>query len=217
MRSHASIAWTQRNTEILFALTHKVRVFTLSQIARTWWTDTKSGTATARRALSELVIAGYLEKGRFTTHPELELKEPVLSWRAGNPTPDFGKIAYALQSRWQKPLCLTTLYAAGKIAISHFGGAGGLFKKQYQATHDLHVSSIYLRLHSLDSEGARLWISEELLEKPERHGDKLPDAVLRDSHKNIRMIIEFGGSYPSHRIKSFHNFCFENGFPYELW
>jgi hypothetical protein len=208
---------TDRRREILLALTHKIRLITPTQVARTWWTATASGLSSARRELSALKAAGFLRQSRVIAHPEIELAEPVATWTPGDPEPNPDRIAYRLQSRWTEPSRSAVVFFASRQAANHFGGAGGTLHRLHQVGHDLHLAAVYLRLHQVDPTTAAAWISEDRLPRPERPGEKLPDAVLKDPAGRIYRVIEFGGAYDARRVSKFHTFCAAHGYPYELW
>ena len=207
---------TDRRREMLLALTHKVRLITATQAARTWWKETPSGLSAARRELAGLRAAGFLEQNRVVAHPEIELAEPVATWTPGDREPNTDRIAYRLQSRWTAPGRSAVVFFASRQATNHFGGAGG-HSRLHQAGHDMHLASVYFRLHRAEPDTAASWISEDLLPRPERPGEKLPDAVLKDSAGRIIRVIEFGGAYDARRVSKFHDFCAAHGYPYELW
>lgn len=208
---------TDRRREMLLALTHKVRLITASQVARTWWTESASGLSSARREISQLVASAFLESRRVVTHPEIELAAPVASWTPGTAEPDPDRIAYRLQSRWTKPARGAVVFFASRRAVKHFGGAGGKLSRFHQAGHDLHLASVYFRILRNDPAAAAAWLSEDLLPKPARPGEKLPDAVLKDARGQVARVIEFGGAYDARRVSKFHLFCAAHGYPYELW
>lgn len=208
---------TDRRREILLALTHKVRLITATQAARTWWTQTPSGLSSARRELAGLSAAGFLDQNRVVAHPEIELAEPVATWTPGDPDPNTDRIAYRLQSRWTEPSRSAVVFFASRQAAKHFGGVAAGLPRLHQAGHDLHLASVYFRLYRADPETAASWITEDLLPRPERAGEKLPDAVLKDSTGRIVRVIEFGGAYDARRVSKFHVFCAAHGYPYDLW
>lgn len=55
---------TKRDVEILEALTERVRVFSLPQIARTWWPDSKNGVEYAGDRLKILSGENLIELNR---------------------------------------------------------------------------------------------------------------------------------------------------------
>ncbi|MCA9074705.1 MAG: hypothetical protein KDA93_06715 [Planctomycetaceae bacterium] len=94
---------TPRDLDILECLTLRVRVFSLSQLGRTWWGATHDPVRNAARRMRELVASGFVESYSLLAHPELSLSVPELFWTPGSPAPDLGAVAYRLQSRWTDP------------------------------------------------------------------------------------------------------------------
>lgn len=212
-------ALTERSRAILLALSNKVRFFTLDQLARGWWPSTASGRRAARTTLAQLTALGYLAERCLPAHPEIPLDGPIHQWQPGVDTPDFGSLAYCLQSRWTQSLTTVVLYHATRKTAARFGGFGGRLRFPLQATHDLHVSQIYLHFREYDTTAAQDWISEEVLSstlRPKR-GDKLPDAVLAGADGRMRLVIEFGGAYDRKRVEKLHRYCDRQGVPYQLW
>lgn len=230
------LLWTNRNREIVHALTLKVRYLSLPQIARHWWSDTATGQRKVRQALAPLVASGYLERRDVMVEPELELREPVCVWHPGEPAPRFGAVSYQLQSRWRTArrgpeggIEVVPIVTATKKAAVRFGGFARGIARPDQVGHDLHCSQIYLRLAATDPAAAAAWAFEETLqywrkrgagrargeEKPRR--EKLPDAALMDQEGNIRMVVEFGGRYDAKRVEKLHVWCEALSYPYQLW
>lgn len=195
----------------------KVRMLTASHVARGWWISAASPLSGARKRLSALEAFGLLARAPVHAHPEIELAAPLASWEPGDPAPDFGPLAYRCKSRWTKSSAQTTVYVATKKAAQQFGGTGGRrIKRAFQATHDLHMSAIFIKKLLDAPDEAAAWVSEDVL-APERKGEKLPDAVLRNSEGQIMKVIEFAGSYSAARLKKVHEDCEIRGLPYELW
>src|SRR5262249_55091248 len=109
----------------------------------------------------------------------------------------------------------TTVWIAAKRALHHFGSVGRRFGHPLQATHDLHVSSIFLRMRSSCPALSATWVGEDELEVSD--GEKLPDAVLIDLQCRKKLFIEFGGASPAKRVERFHEHCLSEGLPYQLW
>lgn len=210
---------TERSRFILLALSTKVRFFTLDQIADSWWSTSNSGRRAARTTMTRLAAQGLLAGRQLPAHPELPLDSPVHEWEPGAPAPDFGALAYRLQARWTQSLTTLTIYHATRKTASRFGGYGGDMKFPLQATHDLHVSRIYLRLLKDAPDAAQEWVSEETLSRTLRpkRGDKLPDAALVHPDGGMRLVIEFGGAYDRARVEKLHRYCACQGVPYHLW
>lgn len=210
---------TERSRSILLALSTKVRFFTLDQLARGWWSTTVSGNRAARSTAAALVNQGFAKERRLPGHPELLLESPVHEWSPGDNEPNFGALAYRLQTRWTQPLTTIELYHATSKTAARFGGFGGRLNFPLQATHDLHVAQIYLRLRLSDPAAAEDWVSEETLSTTVRpkKGDKLPDAVLNHADGSMRLVIEFGGAYDRGRVEKLHRYCHRQEVPYQLW
>jgi hypothetical protein len=205
-----------RDRQIVTALTRRIRVLTLHQIARTWWECSPGRYDTALGRLSLLVRRGVLQCFPLRTYPELLLEKPVWEWYPGEPPPPFGVVSYRLKSRWDEPLRVTTVYTASKQSARFFAGHGGPLCRPLQVTHDLHVSAIYLQLLLNRPQDANGWVSEDML-GPRKSGRKVPDAEIHDADGRPQKVIEFGGSYAPERVRKVHEDCETRGLPYELW
>ena len=146
---------SERDEGILESLCLKVRLLTLDQIAATWWTPTNTGQANARRRLRQLRELGFLEAWKVQARPLLELQRPVVMWSPGASDPDPGKVSYELKKRWTQPAKTTTVWIASKHSLHHFAATGRRLSRPLQATHDLHVSSIYLKMLAKHSAARR--------------------------------------------------------------
>lgn len=195
-------------------LTRKIRVVSSDQIHRTWFSA--GAVESAQRRLRVLAQAGYLDALTVRVHPELALETPVWNWKPGEAGPPIGIISYRLRSRWTEAFRPVTVYVASKRTARFFGGSGGRLRHPLQASHDIHVSAIYLNLLRSQSAAALLWVPEERFGL-HRRGQKLPDAELQDAHGRTLKVIEFGGSYPPERVRKVHEDCERRGVPYELW
>jgi len=209
-----AISLTDRDREMLSTMTHHVRALTLEQIARTWWENSCSGQGAALSRLSRLEKANLVQTQLVMAHSELPLSAPVCTWAPGDTQPPFGAIAYRLQRRWTDGVRRTRIFVATVKAAHQFGGFGGRLKRPLQATHDLHVSAIFLFCRERFMASAPGWLLEDAIIH-ERRGDKLPDAVVR--HGASDLVIEFGGAYREDRVARVHEDCAQRGLPYELW
>ncbi|TWU44918.1 hypothetical protein Q31b_00890 [Novipirellula aureliae] len=218
MDTNTVTALTTRDREVILALCTKVRLFTLDQIASTWWSESRSSRQTAQRRLAKLAEGELVHRQRLAVSPLPKLDTPVIAWSPGDMDPDFGAAAWILQSRWKEGSKTTTVYTATKKATRLFGGKSHKkLKSTPQATHDLGVSQIYLGLLQTNSENAKRWIGEDIL-APYRIRQKLPDAVIADApNTNPDLVLEFGGSYNRPRVQAFHKDCKDRNLPYELW
>ena len=206
---------TPRDEAILRTLTHRVRMLSLEQIARTWWSDSDASRETARRRLRHLASAGLLERVEILTHPILALDGPLFFWTEGGEPPDSGALSYRLKVRWTESPEATSVYLATRRAANEFGGFGGPIKARYQATHDLHVSEVFLRLTEDHPEVESFWTAEEQL--PNRRNDFNPDAEIRDPTGATTLVVEFGGAYEVDRVEHIHASCEGRGVPYQIW
>ena len=209
---------TSRDDELLKALALKVRVLSLSQIAAAWWAPTPAGRSNARRRLAVFIRAGLLLSAHFQVRPLPSLTAPVATWRPDTPPPNFGSVAWKLQSRWTSPPRRTTVYfVSGKGANQYGGRARGAIKREFQVTHDLGVAQLYLNLLRTDPDAAAQWVGEDVL-RYSRRREKIPDAVLMaPNQRTPRLVIEFGGAYDVRRLRKFHRDCACRGLPYEIW
>lgn len=108
------------------------------------------------------------------------------------------------------------VYTATRKTGNFFGGAGGPYRHRQQLTQDLHVGTLHVRLVQTDPVTASRWLSEDLL-APERRGEKLPDAVIRDEQGRDRLVIEFAGAYGANHVDRVHQDCVKRSLPYKLW
>lgn len=197
-------------------LTHRVRVLSLGQIARTWWAETKAPANNARARLAALEAHGLVELFYRAAHPELDLPEPLVTWTPGAPEPQLGALAYRLESRWPLQHRRTLLVVATRKAAAWFGGHGGRRPRATEVSHDLGVASLFLAFRSRASSRAAAWVSEASLAADGwGKGAPLPDAVLRGGGGEI--LIEFAGSYSKEKLEGFHEYCRVTGFSYEVW
>lgn len=208
---------TQRDREILEILTRRVKVLTVPQIVRTWWSGTY-GMQSARRRIEELEEAGLVRSFTAYAHPELPMLQPVFHWTPGSPPPIFGALSYQLVSRWTEPHAPVTSLIATKKAGTAFGGYGGKRPKRVEENHDIHLAAVFLQLRATSPALARCWISEEFIRRsrPNAPGEKLPDAIVRPDGSPEK-IVDFGGEYSPAKLESFHRWAEEKARAYEFW
>lgn len=206
---------TERDQELLQALVCKVRLFALRQAASHWWLG---DIANARRGLKRLKSVGLVERIAVRSRSLPTFSGPVSAWQPGHQEPDHSAVANTLQQRWKGR---AVREAAACVATEHaarlFGGRrhSGL-KNPLQATHDLGVAAVWLRLHAEAPEWADAWHGEDLMAHT-RIGQKLPDSFIVDGDGNTVSVIEFGGSYDTQRVTDFHRDCADRGLPYQIW
>lgn len=204
-----------RDDEILLALVQKVRLFSLRQIATHWW---DGQAANARRRLRQLTETGWLQRIEVSARTLPELLQPVLVWQPGEGVPNCEAAAYQMQRRWHSlPVRPLAAFIATDYAARIYGGkCRGVLKHPLQATHDLGVAQIWLRLRATAPEWAAAWRGEDLLADT-RRAEKCPDAFIVNPSGLVVCILEFGGAYQAQRIREFHDDCAARGLPYQIW
>jgi hypothetical protein len=209
-------ALTARDARIFELLTRRVLLATAKQLARGYWPPSDSAASSARERLRVLVRIGLLEMFAVRAHPELSLDQPVWSWKPGEPLPPCGSLSYRLRTRWAEAFKPIQIFTASERLGRRFAGRGGCLNHPLQATHDLHVTTVYLHKLKVNPAEASAWVSDAVL-APLRRGQKLPDAEIHDQNGRTIKVIEFGGSYPPERLRKVHDDCEIRQVPYELW
>lgn len=207
---------TTRDRELLEALARRVRLFSLGQVARTWWPTATAPRRTALARLRALERASLVNLSQVLVHPELPLDGPIVSWTPTLTSPDFAKVAYRLQNRWKEPLTAETIVVITNSAAPAFGGYPSPALRTDEITHDLHLAAVYLKYRAQTPSLATSWIGELIIRRTRTAaGGPVPDAMIRGaSHQRI---VEFGGAYSKQRVRIFHTFCQAKALPYELW
>lgn len=207
---------TERDQDILRTLTLRVRILSIDQLAKAWWSDTGNPRRAARRRLDQLEAARLVSRRSVLARPLLPLASPVFIWEPGNEAPDPEAVSHELRSRWVDPPRATTVYLATRRTLNQYGGTGpAKLPPLGQETHDLHVAELYLRLQASEPRAASAWVGEERY-RAERRGEKRPDAMLVGPDGPY-LVVEFAGAYDSKHVDSFHRDCARRRMPYELW
>lgn len=206
---------TDRDRDILDALTLRVRVLAVEQIAAEWFGRTADPVKNARRRARELVQLGCVECFTAPVRPPLELTEPLVRWAPREPAPNMQRVSGRLLKRWTAPVAPALLVVATRTAGRWLGGEGGRRPRRSESSHDLTVAAVYLGWRSRAPEAAE-WISEARL-RAQGFGDqiRLPDAMVQLD--GVRTVIEIGGAYSTEKLTEFHEFCWREGLPYEIW
>ena len=201
--------------QILRALANDVRVLSLTQVARTWWSDTKWGRSRAKASMTELDARNWLQIHRSLARPIVELHKPLLSWSPSDASPGFEELSRTLHRRAVQAASMTSFIFASARTVAMFGLGRALSVKLTQMTHDLHVSEVYL-WHRKNGLSARNWLSEDRLPRdwPLR---ARPDAVLTSDDAKIQCGIEYGGDYPAKRLEELHEGLSSINLKYEIW
>lgn len=208
---------TNRDLEIIAASNLCVRIFTLFQIAATWWSASDAGRKNAAKRLAQLCKCGLLQRDIVLAQSILALSSPEYAWFPGERGPNLGELSWRLQSRWSGHPRQTCVYFATPRGLAVFGGSTpGKIKNLCQVTHDLHLATVYLTYRQRWPHDARCWVGEDFLAPFRRH-QKLPDAMLVNAQVEPYRAVEFGGAYSKNRLAHFHADCSERGLPYEIW
>jgi hypothetical protein len=207
---------TERDKALVDILIRRVRVMSVDQVARTFWPTAAKPVEAATKRLHDLAEEGWVTFFTVMAHPELQLEAPLTLWQPGTPPPDFGPIAQIMRSRWSGLERNTEVVSATARAGTELGGHGGRIPRPSETTHDLHLSSVYLAMRKDLPTRTQSWRCEaDIAASGQRHGQKLPDAVVRDGRSFTA--IEFGGAYPRPKLEEFHSFCAGKKMGYEIW
>lgn len=206
---------TERDEEILRALTLYVRLFSQSQVRHHWF---EGDAANARRRMKQLQSDGYIERVVVRSRSVPQFTRPLIQWKPGHPAPNFAEASYACKKRWQlRHVQTCTAYVATEMAANRYGGKmRGTIKKDLQVTHDIGVAQVWLYFDANAPQWADAWRGEDLMAAT-RRGQKLPDAFIVDKAGSVVCVIEFGGSYDEQRIRDFHDDCVDRNLSYQLW
>ena len=206
---------SDRDREVVQCIVQKVRLLNQRQLAQYWW---EGDSANMRRRMSQLVEQGLVARITVQARPLPDLAQPLASWRVGDAAPDAGPIAFRCQQRWRRRAIRScACWIATEKASQLYGGVRrGELKQPTQATHDLGVAEVWLRLRAVAPEWAEAWRSEDLLAHT-RQGEKVPDAFIVGEEEQVLWVVEFGGSYDAERVAAFHQDCAERGLSYQLW
>ncbi len=203
-----------REEEIIRTVANAVRVMSLRQVAREWWTDTRWGRSRAKRTLNELAVEDLLHVQRVLSRPIEQLESPIFEWNVGDEIPGFAQLSAQLHRRAMKSAAMVTIVFATRRAVTLFGGSRVPNIKLTQITHDLHVSEVFL--HYRRGGRTRQWVSEDQLPSAWPIRER-PDAVLCDDDGQIVRALEYGGDYPAERLANLHDGLSWAGLSYELW
>lgn len=215
---------TDRDRLVVETLAKRVRFLTLAQVARVWWCGDPNSVARASRRIGRLGDIGLVGTCRVMIHPELPLRRPLAVWSPGDARPGFGAVAYEAHTRWTQPLRIETVVFATERAADAAGGHAGRPPKASEATHDAHVSAVYLRLLAARPDTASTWMHESAIlagrvkqryRRRKPRYEKLPDAVVGVGEGTT--FIEFAGAYARERVRAFHRYCEEQQTGYQLW
>lgn len=207
--------WTNRDMDIVETLTRRVSMLSLGQIVRIWWPAAGSPRI-VRRRLRRLIAGGLIDCRLVNVHPVNGLREPLVSWAPGGPEPDAEVVAKRIRARWTAPCEPQEIYTATRLSANLFGSTSRGLPDLEHRDHDLILAEVYTFYREQRPQEACLWVGEHALPKA-GYRIKDPDAFLVNSAGTRRRAINSAGHYDSARIETFHEHCFCENLPYELW
>lgn len=212
--------WTERDWLVLKALALDVRVLSVRQAARLWWTAGRTGEGKATERLKKLMLAGFVERYRVEVYPALRFDEPEYRWRPGNPLRDEpffdSLVGYhktqrrgrRLDRRFLQEEQPIWLYVATEFTRNLFASYGHGLPDQYDRNHDYQMAELFVAFHTsrLPRTVQGSWLGEDALPKAGKW-KKDPDAWLCDESGNRREVLEFIGSgYDGRRLLDLHRY-----------
>lgn len=209
---------TLRDLEILHALTHCVRLFSLQQVSVSWWKFATKNSTALRDRIRILAECGWVRRGTVFARPLPPIERPLFTWRPREPAPKFDAIAWIAQSRWTAAAkSISVIVASDKSSRHFFGRRARGIRQGFQTTHDLGVAEVYLRFREQFPSQISEWRGERMIAHLRRR-KKIPDAVIADEALwPPKLVVEFAGEYSARRLRQFHHICVKEQLPYQLW
>ncbi len=213
-----TVRLTERDDQILRALSCCVRLFSVDQVGLAWWPGTKQPTSLAKKRLNELAKGGFVTAERAFARRLKFPHKAISSWSPGETTPNHASIAWKLQSRWTDAPRMVAVFTASELTSKrHIGKRANRLKRAFQLSHDLGTSDIFVAFYRKNPSVLYSWWSEDHY-ATERRGTKLPDAILNDTPTwPPKLVLEFGGAYSKRRVTAFHDALSREKIPYEIW
>jgi len=199
---------------VIDALTQRVRVLTLDQIARLLQIEFDE----AESLVQQLEHARWVSVEPHLVSKIGDAEKPLVAWKPGDSPPEFSAVAYRLRRRWSE-VQETQVVLPTAEACKRYGGTR-IRPRRAEWTHDLWMSSVYLAYQrQLAGQTALVWISGDMLRsdgQAYQFGGRVPDACLCDSQGTIRRIVEGGGEgYSRSKLTGMHQEF--SPYPYEIW
>ena len=156
--------WTARDLDIVEALTCRVRLLSIDQIARIWWSRAGS-LRVIRRRLRRLAAAGLIHRTIANVHPPLDVSRPLAQWKPGVDEPDSRQVASQAKNRWQSASTPRELFFATKLAANLYGSTAGALPELNHRDHDLLLGQVYAVYRTTRPEEAQWWVGHDTLPK----------------------------------------------------
>ena len=196
-------------------LARRVRIMSDRQAAFEFFWDAASPIRVARTAIGRLERSGLVETQVVMAHPEITLKGPAIDWNDGEPRPNFGHVAWELQSRWDEPPVRTKIVWATATAKRLYGALGTARRPRCrEVSHDIGVAQVFFHFRRTKPELAEHWTGEDELRAKGREGD-IPDAVIAVPGEEP-IIVDFGGQYDARKLCTLHHAFSQHG-RYQVW
>jgi hypothetical protein len=153
--------------------------------------------------LRRLERRGLLKLEHAMVHPPLCLEEPLFEWQTETLEPDWERLAWMAQSRWNKDPVLSVIVSATAEAKKLTGGPiGGRPIRQTEISHDVTLAQLWLRFRKTEPIVAPSWIPEDALSGFEPN-QKRPDALITVAGNEI--VLELAGkAYSAKRLAAIH-------------
>lgn len=206
---------TDRDFDLLETLTWRIRLMPVSQVVALWWPDAQVRT-TPRNRLKTLATTEWLELHRINARPLLTPDVPLIAWQPGVDVPDAEQAAVTIRERRNIAAEPVEVCVASARTANLFGSSARGLPSFERRDHDLRLAAVYGYYRRTWPELARTWIGEQA-RLPGQAFSRNPDAVLLDTSRRITRVIESAGEWNARQISAFHEFCFANALPYELW
>lgn len=205
--------WSDRDLEIVDALTCRVRVLSFAQICEGWSCVRDRG---VRQWLLRLVDAGLLRRLVWNVHLPPTGITPLFTWKFGTPSPDFTALTNQVRGRWNQEAEPCEVFVAAKAAAKLFGSTAGSIPPTHHRNHDLLLGAAFVHYRCWLPELVEYWRGEDAMPMAEK-SVKNPDAFLIDKDDRPRRVIESAGRYSREQLEEFHRYCVESRLSYELW
>lgn len=188
--------------ELLQALTHSVRLLTVSQIA--WLQNGPNSSESAASARVRRLQASGVVNCRTAMIQLVRPEAPLLNWTPERVEPDLSAVAYRNQLRWRSPAVRTAFVTATRLAGDLTGGPLPARRdlRPSDLSHDAALAWVFL-LHYRGRNSVE-WLHEDALAgQHESYGGKRPDAVVHSSAGPTAIELT-GRRYSARRLAAIH-------------
>jgi hypothetical protein len=203
---------------LLELLANHVRLLAVAQLARASLAGQRYTRRHATSLAQQLADSGWLRMSEIFARPISPLHRPLCQWRHSEPMPDLLRLSRRLHQRASFSAARTVVVSAARKTYALFGTSQRTASpiKLTQATHDLHVTEVYLHYAQRGFEPGLRWVSEDRLPETWRLRQR-PDALLIDHAGEFVRAVEYGGDYSWGRLAELHHGLASIPLPYEIW